>query len=180
MLGMLREPHSGYDIKKQFDQSLRNFWRAELSQIYPTLQKMENEGLLSSQSGESEIGPRRRVYKRSAKGRDELRAWLQDGPAVGTEKITYLAQIYYLANLKDNNKALEFIQELRDYMVTWLQQLQAAEAGWSNDDPRYPDDLPDEAFFPQLTLDLGLSVVKARVAWCDRCIERIKARLENS
>ena len=31
MLGMLREPHSGYDIKKQFEKSLKNFWRAELS-----------------------------------------------------------------------------------------------------------------------------------------------------
>ena len=26
MLGMLREPHSGYDLKKMFDGSLRNFW----------------------------------------------------------------------------------------------------------------------------------------------------------
>jgi len=49
MLGMLREPHSGYDLKKGFDRSLRNFWRAELSQIYPLLQKMDDEGLLSDQ-----------------------------------------------------------------------------------------------------------------------------------
>jgi DNA-binding PadR family transcriptional regulator len=40
MLGMLREPHSGYDIGKQFEQSLKNFWKAELSHIYPLLKKM--------------------------------------------------------------------------------------------------------------------------------------------
>ena len=53
MLGMLREPHSGYDIKKTFEKSLRSFWRAELSQIYPLLQKMEDEGLLTSKAGAS-------------------------------------------------------------------------------------------------------------------------------
>ena len=180
MLGMLREPHSGYDIKKKFDQSLRNFWRAELSQIYPTLQKMEDDGLLQSEVSESAIGPTRRMYKRSAAGREALRNWLQDGPTVGTEKLTYLAQVYFLANLDDDDKVLEFMQELRQYMVDWLHQLEAAEKGWSNDDPRYPDELPDEQFYPQLTLDLGLSVVKARIDWCDRSIERIRSRRQKA
>lgn len=176
MLGMLREPHSGYDLKKRFDQSLRSFWRAELSQIYPILQKMEKDGLLSSESTESDIGPPRKIYKRSKKGVEELNAWLQEGPAVGTEKLAYLAQVFFLANLNDNDKAIEFMQELRQYMADWLEQLQAAEQGWRSEDPRYPDELPDEDFFPQLTLDLGLAKVKAIVEWCDRCIERIRAR----
>ena len=176
MLGMLHEPHSGYDLKKRFDKSLRSFWRAELSQIYPTLQKMEQDGLLSSQSSESEIGPTRRIYKRSTKGRDALKTWLQDGPTLGTEKIAYLAQVFFLANLKDDDAAIAFMQELRQYMSEWLQQLEAAEAGWRADDPRYPDDLPDEDFYPQLTLDLGLAKVRANVEWCDRSIERIEKR----
>jgi len=176
MLGLLREPHSGYDIKKRFDQSLRSFWRAELSQIYPMLQKMEQDGLLSSKEGESDIGPPRRVYTRSAKGREELTAWLQNGPTVGTEKIAYLAQVFFLANLNDHDKAIEFMQELRQHMAEWLAQLQAAEENWRSNNPLYPDELPDADFFPQLTLDLGLSKVQANLDWCDRCIERIRAR----
>jgi DNA-binding PadR family transcriptional regulator len=176
MLGMLREPHSGYDLKKQFDRSLRSFWRAELSQIYPLLQKMEKDGLLSSKADSSDIGPTRRVYKRSAKGRDELQSWLADGPTVGTERIGYLAQVFFLANLGDDAKAIEFMQELRDHMANWLQSLEAAEQEWRSNDPRYPDKLPDEDFYPQLTLELGLMKVKANVDWCDRCIERIRSR----
>ena len=83
---------SGWDVQVVF-------WRAELSQIYPLLQKMEQDGLLSSHSDESEIGPTRRVYTRSAKGRDELQKWLLEGPTVGTEKLGYLAQVFFLANL---------------------------------------------------------------------------------
>ena len=177
MLGMLREPHSGYDLKKMFDGSLRNFWRAELSQIYPLLQKMEKEGLLTSAADESDIGPTRRVYTRSDKGREELQSWLTEGPTVGTEKIGYLAQVFFLANVDDQQKALEFFEELREYMAGWLASLEAAEQGWRSEDPRYPDDLPDEDFFPQLTLDLGLAKVRANVDWCDRCIDRIRRRM---
>jgi PadR family transcriptional regulator AphA len=175
MLGILREPHSGYDIKKRFEKSLQSFWRAELSQIYPLLQKMENDGLVSSKASESEIGPTRRVYKRSAKGRRELQAWLMDGPTVGSERIGYLAQVFFLANL-DGDKAIQFMQELRQFMVDWLETLQNAEQEWRSNDPRYPEELSDEDFYPQLTLDLGLTKVRANVEWCDRCIDRIQAR----
>lgn len=176
MLGMLREPHSGYDIKKTFEKSLRSFWRAELSQIYPLLQKMEGEGLLTSKSGASDKGPTRRVYKRTAKGREELQSWLLGGPVVGTERIGYLAQTYFLANLNDDDKAVEFMEELRTYMCDWLASLEDAEDEWRACDPGYPDNLPDESFYPQLTLDMGLTKLRASVEWCDRSIARIRNR----
>lgn len=173
---MLREPHSGYDIKKRFEKSLNSFWRAELSQIYPLLQKMEKDGLLTSKASASEIGPTRRVYRRSTKGRHELRSWLLGGPTVGTERIGYLAQVFFLANLNDDDKAIEFMQELREYMDDWLATLQSVEEEWRTSDPRYPDKLPDDEFYQQLTLDMGLTKVRANVEWCDRSIERIRAR----
>jgi PadR family transcriptional regulator AphA len=176
MLGILREPHSGYDIKKRFEKSLRSFWRAELSQIYPLLQKMEDEGLLSSKASESEIGPTRRVYTRSTKGQRELQSWLLGGPKVGSERIGYLAQVFFLSDLNDHNKAVEFMQELRQYMVDWLETLQSTEDNWRSNNPGYPDDLPAEKFYSQLTLDLGLTKVRANVEWCDRCIERLHER----
>jgi len=176
MLGMLREPQSGYDIKKSFEKRLRNFWRAELSQIYPMLQKMDDEGLLTCKVSPSDIGPTRRVYKRTAKGRRELAAWLTDGPSVGTERVGYLAQVYFLAELKDNAAVLEFMLELRSYMADWLQTLKEAESSWQACEPRYPDQLPDEQFYPQLTLQMGLTKVRANLQWCDESIERIRNR----
>lgn len=176
MLGMLSEPRSGYDIKKKFEKSLRNFWRAELSQIYPLLQKMEKEGLLTSKAGASEIGPTRRVYKRSAQGRRELQSWLLGGPTVGTERVAYLAQIFFLAELDDDDQAIEYMLELRQYMQDWLARLENTEEEWRRNDPRYPDALPNQAFYSQLTLDMGLTRVRASVEWCDRTIARIRAR----
>ena len=176
MLGMLRESHSGYDIKKEFEKSQRNFWRAELSQIYPLLQKMDGDGLLTSRDSTSDIGPTRRVYKRTAKGKKELVSWLLNGPIVGTEKIAYLAQVYFLSDLGGESGAIAFMQELRDYMAEWLRTLEDTANQWKSNDPRYPDSLSDDEFYAQLTLDMGLRKVRANVDWCDHSIARIRAR----
>jgi DNA-binding PadR family transcriptional regulator len=179
MLGMLREPHSGYDIKKKFEQSLRNFWSAELSQIYPLLQKMDDEGLLTSKISPSNIGPSRRVYKRTAKGRKELAAWLTAGPSLGAERIGYLAQVYFLSELEDDTAVLAFMSELRNYMADWLDTLTNSEKCWKANEPGYPDQLPDTQFYEQLTLQLGLTKVHANLQWCDESIERIRTRQAN-
>lgn len=180
LLGMLAEPQSGYDLKKQFDQSLRNFWNAELSQIYPQLKKMEKDGLLTSEKVASASGPPRRVYRRSARGRREILAWLAAGPKVGEERIGYAAQVYFLGQAADADAALQFMIELREHMAGWLASLQHIEASWRAADPRYPDKLPDRDFYPQLTLAMGLRKVQANVDWCDECIERIRARQATS
>lgn len=180
LLGMLQQPHSGYDIKKEFEKSLRNFWRAELSQIYPLLQKMEQEGLVSSKEGASDMGPRKRIYRRAARGGRELSAWLSDGPVVGTERIGYLAQVYFLAHLKDDDKAIAFMEQLRDYMQRWLDVLESSEAEWRANDARYPDALPDSEFYAQLTLDLGLRKVRANVDWCEDCLARMQKRRQRA
>ena len=176
LLGMLAKPQSGYDLKKEFDQSLRNFWNAELSQIYPLLQKLQKDGLLTSEQESSASGPPRRVYSRTAKGRRELLTWLAAGPTVGEERIGYLAQVFFLGQLGTTADAIAFMQELRDYMALWLESLQKVEQQWRAEDPRYPDALPDEDFYPQLTLALGLKKVQCNVQWCDECIERLEAR----
>lgn len=176
LLGLLHEPASGYDVKKKFDRSLRNFWRAELSQIYPQLQKLEKDGLLKSEAVHSTKGPTRVVYECTAVGRRELQNWLTSGPSVGTERIGYLAQIYFLAELDDSAAALDFLRQLHAYSKKWLTSLKTIEASWSSENPRYPDDLPDGDFYPQLTLDFGIRRVSTTVEWCEDTIRRVEAR----
>ncbi|MBR6512798.1 MAG: PadR family transcriptional regulator, partial [Clostridia bacterium] len=49
ILGLVnREPMTGYDIKKAFeDRALTSFWHAEHSQIYPELKRLVDEGMVS-------------------------------------------------------------------------------------------------------------------------------------
>ena len=76
LLGCLTAPASGYDLKAYFDTRIRPFWSAELSQIYPALKRLESRGLLTSRTEPSKKGPARKVYTRTAKGREALIRWL--------------------------------------------------------------------------------------------------------
>ncbi len=175
LLGLLAKPSSGYDLKKEFGQGVRHFWSAELSQIYPALTRLEEEGLLRSEYQSSDRGPRRKVYRRTATGRKELVEWLEAGPVHSQERLGYLTQLYFLGAVPRQRRIL-FMEQLKAGFQARLEGLEAIEDGWKSDDPRYPDRLTDEDFYPQLTLRLGLAKLRTLVEWCDECLARIRRR----
>lgn len=68
---------SGYDLQKQFSQSVGHVWHAPDSQIYPELRKMEGEGLVQ---GEEQVrGERgvRRVYHVTDAGEAAYLEWMR-------------------------------------------------------------------------------------------------------
>lgn len=178
LLGILRTPSSGYEIKQQFDQVFSHFWAADLPQIYRTLNRMERDGMLVASTSASSKGPERRVYRLTAAGKRALRKWLTTAPTLATERIEYLAQTFFLGALEDDESALSFMRELRRVLSDELAVLQGIAAGWAAHDPSYPDCEDREDFYAQLTLDLGVQKLTTKVAWADRCVERIEKRIQ--
>ncbi|HET6340759.1 MAG TPA: PadR family transcriptional regulator [Gemmatimonadota bacterium] len=177
LLGLLREPASGYDLKAEFEQGIRHYWSAELSQIYPTLKRMEGQGWLSSATEPSDRGPDRRVYTRTRAGHEELLRWLEGGPQVGAERFAYLAQIAFMGELGDFRRTLAFMRALRVRLAAWEAELNAIEAGVFSALPGYPDDLPPDELHHHVTLRMGLHTLAAKLAWCDETIARLERRL---
>ena len=56
-------PSSGYDIKKAFDSSMQFYWNATYTQIYSTLSRMHEDGLLSMEVISQETHPNKKVYQ---------------------------------------------------------------------------------------------------------------------
>lgn len=177
LLGILRKPASGYEIKGAFDEVFNHFWAARLSQIYRTLKNLEEKGCLTSRIEPSEKGPDKRVYEIAAKGRKSLRAWLAAGPQIGEERFAYLAQVFFLGELNDLRASLGFMQRLHTELTQRLAVLRAVEAHWKAQEPAYPDRLSNEDFHAQLTLQMGLMKTAALVRWADESVSRIKKRL---
>src|SRR6188508_3579467 len=73
-LGLLaREPASGYDLLRTFEQSMANVWPATQSQLYGELNKLAADGLIEV----SDVGPRgRKEYQVTDAGRTELIRWV--------------------------------------------------------------------------------------------------------
>jgi len=177
LLGLLREPASGYDLKAVLDNGIGHFWAAELSQIYPTLKRMEKEGLLRSRRAASKRGPGRIVYEITPAGRKELAAWLRNEPQFGDMRHTFLAQIYLMDELADLPHTLEFLEQLHSRWAPRLEALKSAEKEWARRDPGFPDDLSLAAFHQHLTLRMGQHAYQGWLAWCEESMRRVRARM---
>lgn len=77
LLGFLNlQSYTGYDLHVHMETSTAHFWNAKLSQIYTTLKKLENDGLLESQVEEQDDRPDKRIYSITSDGRETLQNWL--------------------------------------------------------------------------------------------------------
>lgn len=78
LLAILRVgPLSGYDLQKQFSQSVGHVWHAPDSQIYPELRKMESDGLIEGEEQTRGERGTRRVYHVTDAGHEAYLAWMQ-------------------------------------------------------------------------------------------------------
>jgi len=176
MLGMLRHPASGYDVRRAFEDGPRLFWVAQLSQIYPTLQKMEKSGWLVSRREPSARGPARRVYRRTAAGTRELHAWLRDQPDIGPERLAYIGQIVFMGELRNLRSTLRFLTRLRNHFEALARTVGFAEAA-PGQTPERTDRLDDDAFHELLCVRIGVRSLQGKIAACDEVISLVQARL---
>lgn len=79
LLGFLSYgPQTGYDLKKQMDQSTQSFWHAHLGQIYPALKKLAQDGMVEITVAPQNGKPDKKYYLITDAGRAELDAWLRE------------------------------------------------------------------------------------------------------
>ncbi len=178
LLGLLREPRSGYDLKAVFDEAVRHFCPAELTQVYRILKRLEGAGLLKSRILASDKGPDRRVYSLTPAGGRRLRKWLASEPVLGDERYAALAQLFVMAELGDLEQTARFIAELRGKRVAQLEALREIERQLLQPAGGSTDRFSDIQFHEYLTLRTGINTMGARIKWCDETLERIRNRLE--
>lgn len=110
ILGYLSmKPLSGYDIKKLFDMSAAYFWPADQAQIYRSLKKLNQEGLIELKERESGKTVERKVYAITDKGRETLHEWLMDtGEPDLIARASYTIQLFFSGTLSREDQ-LEFL-----------------------------------------------------------------------
>jgi PadR family transcriptional regulator AphA len=178
ILGLLRRPMSGYDIKYHFDHMINHFWAAEQSQIYRSLKTLEREGFLTCAVEPSEKGPTRKVYSVTPAGRAHLTQWLQAEPLFNDVRNAHVAQLCFMGQLNDPQQSLAFIRRLKEKQTETLAALKAVDQTARQSNPQYPDELPWEDYHFALTLNLGITMVQAGLDWYEQVIKNITTRLE--
>ncbi|MDF4249018.1 PadR family transcriptional regulator [Streptomyces sp. WMMB303] len=73
LAALLDEELSGYQLAKQFDAGVANFWHALPQQVYAELTKLEEDGLVSGREVVQESRPNKRLFQVTDAGLDALR-----------------------------------------------------------------------------------------------------------
>jgi PadR family transcriptional regulator AphA len=171
ILGFLSyEPLSGYGLKKAFDRSVQHFWPANQSQIYSTLARMKEDGLVNQEVIEREDRLDKKVYHITEDGLEELHRWLATPLPHKVFREPFLIQIYFGSRL--SNREFEDLvqveiqaakQVLALYKSIYQPYLEEVE---SRDDPR-------ALFMSLLTLEYGILSNQLILEWLTSVVERV-------
>lgn len=128
VLGCLSiEPMSGYDIKRFIDRTIVHFWSESYGQLYPTLKKLEREGLVTSRAEPGERGPERRVYSITRKGCSALREWLRHPAEPASPRYEHSLKLFF-GHVAGSEVALEHVERLRAEATASLEAYRGSEA----------------------------------------------------
>lgn len=157
VLGLLDlAPQSGYDLGRAFDRSVAHFWNADQSQIYRTLDRLEADGAIATETIPQQGKPDRRVHSLTDAGRAELEEWLTAPLEALKPKEPFLARLFFAESLGVDG-ILALLDEREAAVREGLDQLRALPVG--------SGDLG--AAVRMATLDAGIRQGEAELAWIE-------------
>ena len=166
LLGLLaEEPASGYDLTKKFERVLQRYaWHAQHSQIYPELNRMAVDGLITVVA---EGARGRRAYAITDDGRADLRRWMLNPPDVIVVRNEFVLRLFLLSTL-DPAEARRLLEWTADANAKQLDELRASVAAFeAAADPAAG--LP----LQRLVAEFGLRSFQLLTEWAEWAIERI-------
>ena len=162
MLALLSEgPKYGLQLREEFEAGTGEVWPLNVGQVYTTLQRLERDGLVESDSDSPE-GPQK-AYRITGNGRQELDTWLRTPPDLSSPPRDELVMKVLIALRVPNASVPEIIQAHRRYLVQLMQQ-------WTHiKEESNPADLN-----LGLAVDAELFRLDSVVRWLDAADARIK------
>jgi DNA-binding PadR family transcriptional regulator len=171
ILGMLSiQPNlSGYELHKVIEDNFGSFWSESYGQIYPTLKRLADEGLIIPSKSTSTSKKRRQAYALTDAGRACLREWLaqpfQDDPP----RNEFLLKLFFGGEAAPGT-AVKHVRELLERSRRILAGLQEIE----NIASAHPSENPNLTYW-MLTLGLGLTLTRATLAWGESALAQLAA-----
>ena len=80
LAALLEGESSGYDLAKDFDASVANFWMATPQQLYRELERLAEQGLIQARIVEQERRPNKRMFSLTEAGYEAIRQFTGRSP----------------------------------------------------------------------------------------------------
>ncbi|MCI3920962.1 PadR family transcriptional regulator [Paenibacillus sp. TRM 82003] len=133
ILGILmHERKSGYDIKRMFEQYFSMFYNASFGTIYPTLARMEKDGLLTKESLVQTGKPNKNVYTITEAGREAFRRYLASDMQDVEIKSDFMVRLFF-GGLAEEAQVRQWFEEGLERARQSYASLQAEFERWKRD-----------------------------------------------
>lgn len=172
ILGLVnRNPLTGYDITKAFNEGLVEFWYAKHSQIYPELKKLTDEGLISYETVIQGEKLEKKLYTITERGKKSLQKWLaKDDHLEPTPKDIFRLKAYFCDEMDNNTllnqfkSALNKHSERLEYLESSMEELLKTKDVSKVSSPFFGD---------YIVLNGAIMREKSYIDWLNDCIKKI-------
>jgi DNA-binding PadR family transcriptional regulator len=164
LLALLSEgPKYGLRLQGEFESRTGRVWPLNVGQVYTTLQRLERDGQVETDDGESERSRKR--YRITSSGERELTEWLRTPPDLVPPPRDELVIKVLVALQLPRIDVHELLQVHRRHVVELMQRYTQVKAGAAEDDTALA-----------LVADAELFRLEAIVRWLDAADVRLKRR----
>ncbi|MBP7736867.1 MAG: PadR family transcriptional regulator [Spirochaetes bacterium] len=179
LLGLikLRPSVSGYELKSIIDKSTGYFFTASLSQIYPALKHLHNNGFVTFKE-EPLVGKQdRKVYTITRKGKDELQAWLAEPMEFTFSMMSFqkfLLKLTFMGSA-DRERILAYLRAGLDHYTREKNEFTAENLSVEeNYIDKEQEDSGMHLLLWQHEFEYILKEIQMRINWIKNTIERIE------
>lgn len=118
ILGLLIEKsRTGYEINKHFKSVFSHFYQTSYGMIYPTLRKLQGEGLVEKKTIIQEGKPNKNLFIITDSGKKEFEQSLSDAVIDDTYTSEFLVRMYfgeYITNNEIRNLIIEQVKKIEE------------------------------------------------------------------
>lgn len=170
ILGLLmHENLSGYDIKKRIDSGISFFWKGSYGSIYPSLNAMEQEGLIVRVSDPGSESRREKfLYSITKAGKEHLVAWLQDAKASNDLKYETILKLFF-GGAVGPEVTIRTIEQFEQDISAELQILKVYQKNLEESMHQSEDHL-----YFYLTVTFGVETYEGYLRWCREAKEMLR------
>jgi DNA-binding PadR family transcriptional regulator len=171
VLGMLTTgPLTGYGLRQRIAGSVGHFWQESYGQLYPTLHRLAQEGLVEARAARGGPGRPGAIYHLTPRGRATLAAWLARPPVLEPARNELLLKVFFAGAVPAEVTARNldaFAAALRGHRAE-LERIAEQLDGTTRSHPDAP--------YWRLTLDFGLDFMRMALAWIEHAHGVLRAR----
>ena len=158
VIGMvIHKPLTGYDIKKEIEAGIGNFFKSSYGNLYPALKKLTDKGFLTL-TEQTHVNRLKKYYMVTEFGKTAFLEWLTSPLDSGSVTVSLLTRIFFFGELSEDIRN----QELKKYelhMQQILQQLHEMEKQF------YIPAMDARDYFELSTLYHGIMSTQNMIRW---------------